>query len=143
MPSLVWSLRTLVVAAGYVALNYGWLFAANSAVVPESQRSFWKGTCLLAALAVYCASVAVPALRPEGGWAKRAAGAAGVAVLLGLIVIVISSAVFWRDQFFHDGGPWDRFPSLLVLALGVSAAAAAAAPLVGAIARSLMRPAAT
>lgn len=143
MLRLGWSFRTLLAAAGYVALNYLWLFAANSPVVPEGQRAFWKGACLLAALVVYCASVAGPALQREGGWAKQAAWGAGAAVLIGVILIVVSGALLWRDQFFHDAGLQERAPSLLLLAAGVAAIAALGAPLIGMIVRSVLRPAAT
>lgn len=124
-------------AAAYLLLDQLWLFAANSQRVSESGRPLLKALCIVVAVALYLATAAVIAIRRENRWVLATTLNAGAAAGFGTVLIIAASALWWRDQFFHDGGVAQRGPALVLLVLAVAICAAVAAAVVGYAARLL------
>jgi hypothetical protein len=131
----------LVVGAAvlYLLLNMPWLAAANSPNVGSETRPLLKALCLTAALLVYFGLAVWVAVRENVDWVSRTAISTAIAVGLGLVLIVIASALWRRGQFFHDAEPLQRFPSLIALILGISGVAAVFALVLGAFGRMMWR----
>jgi len=123
----------------YLLLNFLWLAAANSASVSEGSRPILKTLCLVGAVLVYVAAAILTAVREDESWPRKTAVNAGIAVAVGLVLIMISSALWRRGQFFHDSDPLQRLPSLTAIVLGVALLAALVAPLVGMVGRTVWR----
>lgn len=129
----------LSAAVGYLLLNYLWLWAANTAGLDESVRSTLKWLVMGAAALVFTAMAAYIAMKEEADWMRRTATNAGAAVALGIILIILSSLVWYRGQVFHDATLGERWPSLLGIVIGLAASAAALAWVPGVLARILLR----
>jgi hypothetical protein len=130
----------LTAAAGYLVLNYAWLWVANSASVDEPTRSILKTVCLVGAGAIYIAMAGFIAATAETQWMRKTAVNSGTAVALGLALIILSSLVWHRGQFLHDGTAMERLPMLLLLIVGAGVLGAAVAPLVAMLVRLVWRP---
>jgi len=123
----------------YVVLNHAWLTVANSPSVSEGSRPLLKSLCVALAIVVYVAMAVFFAVREESSWVRRTALNSGAAVAIALILIIASSVVWRRGQFFHDVEPLARLPSLAAMVLGAAVLAAALSPLLGLLARVVLR----
>jgi hypothetical protein len=136
-----YSLVTIgLTAVAYLVLNHLWLAAANSGSVSDGTRPLLKALCLIAAVGLYLAVAGRVALHTESHWIRSTALIAGAAVAMGLILIVLSSLIWYKGQFFHDAGPVERIPTILAVLVGASLVAAAVAPIAGAVARVVWKP---
>jgi hypothetical protein len=91
------------VAIMLALLNYLWLAGGNASWIPETGRSMVKTVSLGLAIAVFISGAFVVARgAPEHGVRVTAATGA-LSGGLGFLLVLLSSAVLARGQFFHDG----------------------------------------
>ena len=109
------------VALLYLVCAAFWLSAANWLSVAPLLREFLKILCLCAALVVFSGSSLLRAQSSSGTSLPKLALWSGAAVGLGFLLIVLFSAVFFRDLFFHDSTDANRLVWLLFLIVVLTA----------------------
>ncbi len=124
----------IAVAVALGALNYLWLAGGNATWVPDQYRGVVKAVALVLALAVFALGMAMTARASSRQWLGTTVAAGSMTAGLGFVLIVASSAVLARGQFFHDG---IRLGDLAMLLLAVVVGAAVVAALVGYLSRIL------
>lgn len=93
----------IAVAVALGALNYLWLAGGNATWVPDQYRGVVKAVALVLALAVFALGMAMTARASSRQWLGTTVAAGSMTAGLGFVLIVASSAVLARGQFFHDG----------------------------------------
>lgn len=124
----------IAVAVALGALNYLWLAGGNATWVPDQYRGVVKAVALVLALAVFALGMSMTARASSRQWLGTTVAAGSMTAGLGFVLIVASSAVLARGQFFHDG---IRLGDLAMLLLAVVVGAAVVAALVGYLSRIL------
>lgn len=129
------SLVTVSVAVTLALLNYLWLAGGNASWVPDTGRSLVKTLSLGLAIAVFVAGAFVVARGAPEQWFRVTAATGALSGGLGFLLILLSSAVLARGQFFHDGV---RLGPLAVALLSTMAVGAVVAGIVGWIVRLVL-----
>lgn len=133
MTNLPWR-HIVAVAVALSAVNYLWLAGGNASWVPDGYRSLVKTAALVIALCAFVLGMAMTARVSSQHWLGTTVAAGVIAAGLGLLLIVTSSALLARGQFFHDGV---RRGDLTMLLLAVVVGAAVVAALVGYLSRRI------
>lgn len=108
-----------VVALALTCLNYLWLAGGNAGWIAEGHRELVKNLSLGLAFAVFAAATVVTARNTPEQWLKATVLTGALSTGVGFLLILLSSAVLARGQFFHDGLRLGNLAlSLLVVVLG-------------------------
>lgn len=134
------SLRAVVLpGVAYALLNQFWLAGGNAPWVGEGQRTLVKGASLLLAAGIFVTAVIGVMRQTQPGWLKATALTVGLGAGLGLTLMILTSMLWYRGQFFHDSDPVQRAPTLLLLIAAVVLGAGGVGVLLGLLVRSLWR----